>query len=346
MLPTKGYAQLEKGGRLQPWKFERRNPRPDDVSIKILYSGVCHSDIHALKDGWGQEIPLVPGHEIMGEVTNLGSNVKDFERGDHVLIGTMVDSCRVCQQCKTEMESYCRQSPTYTYDSLDRVDHTRTRGGYSDTYVADQRFVYHLPKGMNGAAAAPLVCAGITTYSPLRHWNIGPGHTVAVIGIGGLGHLGVKFARAMGAHVVAFTVSPDKVKEAKRLRAHEVVISTDSKAMQAQAGRFDFILDTVSGKHNLDPYLMALKMDGTLCSLGIPNSMQFTPAFIAMSRLSIASSASGGTRETREMLEFCAKHHVAADIELVKMSEINEVLERLGKSDVKYRFVIDMTNGF
>jgi alcohol dehydrogenase (NADP+) len=168
VLPTKGYAQLEKGGRLQPWKFERRNPRPDDVAVKILYSGICHTDIHALKDGWGQEIPLVPGHEIMGEVTNLGSNVKDFERGDHVLIGTMVDSCRVCQQCKAEMESYCRQSPTYTYDSLDRVDGTRTRGGYSDTYVADKRFVYHLPKGMNGAAAAPLVCAGITTYSPLR----------------------------------------------------------------------------------------------------------------------------------------------------------------------------------
>ena len=342
MLPTKGYALLEKGGRLTPWNFERREARPDDVVINIRYAGVCHSDVHAVRGSWAQEIPLVPGHEIMGEVLRVGANVTNFKAGDPVLVGTIVDSCRTCQPCQDHNEVYCRAFPTTTYDSIDRVDGTRTRGGFSTTYVADKRFVYHLPQGMDPAGAAPLLCAGITTFSPLRHLGVGPGKAVGVIGIGGLGHLAVKLARAMGAHVVAFTTSAKKAAEAHRLGAHEVVLSKDADAMKAQVGRLDFILDTVSARHNLDPYLLTLKLGGTLCSLGLPDSMQFTPMLLAISRISITSSGTGGTHDTLDMLEFCAKHNIVSDIELIKMGAINEAFDRLEAGDVKYRFVIDM----
>ncbi|RZK01642.1 MAG: NAD(P)-dependent alcohol dehydrogenase [Flavobacterium sp.] len=310
--------------------------------MKILYCGVCHSDLHAIKGAKSEELPLVPGHEFMGEVVEIGSSVTEFSIGDKVLVSNIVDSCRKCQPCLNQTESYCREFPTLTYGGIDRIDGTKTQGGYSDTYVADKRFVYHLPEGMNPAAAAPLLCAGITTYSALRHWQVGPGQTVGIVGIGGLGHLAIKFARAMGAHVVAFTTSPDKIEEAKRLGAHEVILSTDLKQMKEQAYRFDFILDNVSQPHNMDSYLISLKMDGTLCSLGIPDNLDFKPVLLTMGRRRISSSGSGGTKEIKEMLEFCQKHNIESDIELIEMKDINQAMERLSKGDVKYRFVIDM----
>lgn len=341
---TKAYAALQRGGPMVPWSFERRKPRPTDVAVKILFCGVCHSDIHSMNH-WGQEFPLVPGHEIVGEVTEIGSAVSRFAIGDKVMIGTIVDSCRHCDPCQAELEVYCREYPTLTFDGLDRIDGSRTRGGYSDHYVADERFVYALPEGLDPAASAPLLCAGVTTYSPLRHWSVGPGKTVGIIGIGGLGHLAVKFARAMGAHVVAFTTSPKKADEALKLGAHEVVLSTDAVQMAAQAFRFDFILDTVSKSYPMDPFLLALKLDATLCSLGIPDQFNFSPMLLAMGRRSIASSGSGGTRDTREMLAFCAEHNIVADVEVIGMSEINQAFERLEKGDVHYRFVVDMGRG-
>ncbi|MDB6051200.1 MAG: cinnamyl-alcohol dehydrogenase [Pseudomonas sp.] len=341
---TKAYAALQRGGPMVPWSFERRAPRPKDVAVKILFSGVCHSDIHSMNE-WGQEFPLVPGHEIVGEVTEVGAEVSRFKIGDKVMIGTIVDSCRHCEQCKANQEIYCREFPTTTFDGIDRVDGTRTRGGYSDQYVADEHFVYHLPEGLDPAAAAPLLCAGVTTYSPLRHWNVGPGKTVGIIGIGGLGHLAVKFARAMGAHVVAFTTSPKKAELALQLGAHEVVLSTDPEQMAAQAFRFDFILDTVSKRYPMDPFLLALKIDATLCSLGIPDQFDFNPVLLAMGRRSIASSGSGGTADTHEMLAFCAEHKIVADVEVIAMGDINEAFARLEKGDVHYRFVVDMARG-
>ncbi len=343
--PAKGFAAFEKGGPMKPWSFNRRAIRENDVAIKILYAGICHSDLHAIKDGWAGEFPIVPGHEIMGEVTEVGASVSEFKPGDPVLIGTIVDSCRVCDPCKQEIESYCRAFPTLTYDGLDRIDGARTRGGFSDSYVADKKFVYHLPAGIKREAAAPLMCAGVTVYSPLRHWKVGPGQVVGVIGIGGLGHLAVKFARAMGAHVVAFTTSANKVEEALSLGAHEVVLSTDAKQMEAQAYRFDFILDTVSKKYNMNPFIIALKLDATLCSLGIPDSFDLKPVLLTMGRRRLSSSGVGGTRETKEMLDFCVQHNIYSEIEMIQPSEIQNALERLENNDVRYRFVMDMTKG-
>ncbi len=338
---TQGFAALEQGGKLVPWSFERRAVRPGDVAVRIQYCGMCHSDIHGINK-WAAEFPLVPGHEIVGEVVEVGGSVTSFAVGDTVMIGTIVDSCRVCEMCEREMESYCRAYPTTTYDGVDRVDGTRTRGGYSELYVADERFVHRLPAGLDPAGAAPLLCAGITTYSPLRHWEVGPGKTVGIVGIGGLGHLAIKFARAMGAHVVAFTTSAAKVDEALALGAHEVVLSTDEAQMKAQAFRFDFILDTVSSRYPMNPYLLALDFDGTLCSLGILDSFDLDPVLLAMGRRRVASSGSGGTRETREMLDFCAEHGIVADVEMVKPDGINEALARLERGDVRYRFVLDL----
>jgi uncharacterized zinc-type alcohol dehydrogenase-like protein len=335
------YAALEKGGPLVPWQFQRRTPRPDDVAVKVLYCGVCHTDIHSVHH-WGQSFPLVPGHEIVGAVTAVGSNVSNFKVGDMVMIGVIVDSCRVCQPCQDGMEVYCREFPTQTFDGVDRIDGTRTRGGYSSQYVADQRFVYHLPDGLDPAAAAPLLCAGVTTYSPLVHWKVGPGMMVGVVGIGGLGHLAVKFARAMGAHVVAFTTSPAKQEAALALGAHEAVLSTDAAQMQAQAYRFDFILDTVSTTYPMTPMIAALKLDATLCSLGIPDSFDFLPLMLTMGRRRLASSGAAGTADTHAMLAFCAEHAIVADVEVIAMDQINDALARLQKGDVRYRFVIDM----
>ena len=341
---TPGYAALERGGPVVPFTFDRRDLRPHDVSLNITHCGVCHTDLHSIGK-WGQEFPIVPGHEIVGVVDAVGSAVTQHSVGDTVLIGTLVDSCRKCEACLAGEEVYCHEFPTSTYDGIDRVDGSRTRGGYSARTVADERFVFELPAGMDPAGAAPLLCAGITTYSPLRHWKVGPGMTVGVVGIGGLGHLGVKLARAMGAHVVAFTTSEAKVEAALALGAHEAVLSKDAAQMAKQARRFDFILDTVAVPYPMDPLLLALKRNGTLCSVGIPDRHDFSPMMLAMGRRSIASSGSGGTVETKEMLEFCAKHGIVSDYELVTPDQIAMAFERLERGDVRYRFVLDMQRG-
>lgn len=340
---TQGFAAMAKDSEIVPFTFERRAVRPHDVAMRVLFCGVCHSDIHSIRER-GAEFPLVPGHEIVGEVTDIGSGVTRFAVGDKVMVGTIVDSCRACDPCKASMEVYCREFPTLTYDGVDKIDGTRTRGGFADSYVADERFVYHLPEGLGAAAAAPLLCAGVTTFSPLRHWNIGPGQTVGIIGIGGLGHLAIKFARAMGAHVVAFTTSAKKIEEAMALGAHEAVLSTDAKQMETQAFRFDFILDTVSKRYPMDPFILALKLDATLCSLGIPESFDITPVMLTMGRRRLASSGSGGTCDTQEMLDFCREHNIVSNVETIEPSAdaINKAFDRLQKGDVRYRFVIDM----
>jgi len=340
-LKVRAFAAHERHGSIEPWAFERRALRDGDIALDILFSGICHSDLHSV-GGWGQEFPLVPGHEIVGRVTEIGAMVTRFAPGDMVMVGTIVDSCRTCAHCTIQMESYCQAYPTTTYDGVDQIDGSRTRGGYSSAYVADERFVHALPPGLDPAGAAPLVCAGITTFSPLRHWKVGPGSVVAVVGIGGLGHLGVKFARAMGAHVVAITTSADKVRSAFDLGAHEVVLSSDADAMAAQAWRFDLILDTVSQSHPLDGVLGALKLDGVLCSLGIPDAFDFNPVMLTLGRRSLSSSGVGGTSETREMLAFCAQHDIVADVEVIAPRDINTAFARLEAGDVRYRFVIDM----
>ncbi|MEI9936580.1 MAG: NAD(P)-dependent alcohol dehydrogenase [Pseudomonadota bacterium] len=341
MSPTAGFAALERNGAIVPFNFERRALRAHDVALDIAYCGICHTDIHMIGK-WGQEFPMVPGHEIVGMVRAIGPEVSKFKIGDRVAIGVMVDSCRECEPCLRGDEIYCRRFPTNTYDGIDRVDGTRTRGGYSSDYVADERFVHHVPENLDLAATAPLLCAGVTMFSPLRHWKVGPGTTVGIVGIGGLGHLGVKFARALGAHVVAFTTSPKKAESALALGAHESVLSTDAKQMAAQAYRMDFILDTVAVTYPLDPMLTALKLDGTLCSVGLPDKYEFSSFTLAMGRRSLASSGAGGTTVTREMLEFCGKHNIVADIELVRPVQIATAFERLEKADVRYRFVLDM----
>lgn len=344
-MPTtiSGLTALERNSPLTTFTFERRDPRPHDVAFDVLYCGLCHSDLHSIGE-WGQAFPLVPGHEMVGRVTAIGDAVEGFSPGDIVAVSVIVDSCRHCDPCERELETYCLEGPTSTYDGIDRVSGERTRGGYSQAYVADERFVHHVPEGLDLAAVAPLLCAGLTTWSPLRHWNVGFGMTVGVIGIGGLGHLGLKFARALGAHVVAFTTSPDKAEDALRLGAHEAIVSSDEALMAAQANRFDFLLDTVSTSYPMDPFVRALKLDGALCSLGIPNEFNVTPVMLAMGRRSIASSGAGGTRDVREMLEFCAKHSIVSEIELVENDPdaVNSALDRLARNDVRYRFVIDM----
>lgn len=342
MQSNSGFGVYERGGPMRAVSFERRDLLEHDVAVRTLFCGVCHSDLHAINDEQST-YPLVPGHEIVGEVIAVGTSVTAFASGDRVMIGTIIDSCRVCDPCEAHIEQYCRRYPTTTYNGIDRIDGSRTKGGYSDGYVADERFVYHLPAGLDAAAAAPLLCAGITTYSPLRAWEIGPGKTVGIVGIGGLGHLAIKFARAMGAHVVAFTTSEKKRQDAFRLGAHEVVLSTDSRAMDDQEWRFDFVLDTVSQAHRMTPYLDVLKLDGTLCSLGIPDAFEFDPLALTMGRRRLTSSGVGGTRETRDMLAFCSEHGIVADVEVIAPEGIGEAFGRLARADVYYRFVLDMT---
>jgi alcohol dehydrogenase (NADP+) len=335
-----GLAAIDRGDRLVPWTFERRALRSDDIAVKIQFCGVCHSDLHAIRGN--SRFPLVPGHEMVGEVTAIGTNVTKFQVGDAVVIGNIVDSCGHCPPCQSHEESYCREFPTTTYDGIDRHDGSITRGGYSNEYVVKTDFAYHLPSGLDPASVAPLVCAGVTTWSPLRHWNIGSGTTIGIVGIGGLGHLAIKFAHALGAYVVVFTTSEKKLAEALKLGADEAILSTDTEKMAAQKYRFDFILDTVSAKHLLDPYLLALTLDGTLCCLGIPDRMEFTPVLLTMGRRRLTSSGSAGTLETQEMLDFCSKHNIASDVEVIAAADVNEGFERLERGDVRYRLVIDM----
>jgi uncharacterized zinc-type alcohol dehydrogenase-like protein len=340
---TKAFSATSAASPLAPTTIQRREPAGSDVRIDILYCGVCHSDLHFARNEWHfTQYPAVPGHEIIGRVTSVGPDVKKFKVGDTVGVGCLVDSCRTCPDCRAGLEQFCH-GMVMTYGSEDKVLGGGTLGGYARSIVVTEDFVLRIPANLDLAAAAPLLCAGITTYSPLRHWQVGKGQKVGIVGLGGLGHMGVKFARAFDAHVVLFTTSPNKVADAKRLGAHEVVVSKDEAQMAAQAGTFDFILDAVSATHDLNAYLNLLKRDGNLVLVGAPDKPLPVSAFpLIMRRRSFSGSLIGGLPETQEMLDFCGQHNLTCDIEMIRMDQINEAYERMLKSDVKYRFVIDM----
>jgi len=346
-LEVKGYAAQSAETPLAPFEFTRRDLRPTDVEVTIRYCGVCHSDIHQARNEWHNSLyPMVPGHEIIGQISRIGSEVSGFTLGEWVGVGCMVDSCQECSACAKGLEQYCEKHPTLTYNGTDRHDGLPTYGGYSDKIISAANFVVHLTEGLDPAAAAPLLCAGITTYSPLRHWKIGPGHKVAVVGLGGLGHMALKFAKAFGADVTLFTRTPGKETEARRLGAEHVVISTDEEQMKAVAGRFDFIIDTVPTEHDLNPYLATLALDGTLCLVGLIGPLEPPVNSIALllGRRAVTGSGIGGIAETQEMLDFCAATGVTCDVEMINIQEINEAYERMLRSDVRYRFVIDLAS--
>jgi uncharacterized zinc-type alcohol dehydrogenase-like protein len=342
---TKAYSTLSATTPLSAATIERRQPTVSDVQIQIQYCGVCHSDLHFARNEWGfTQYPAVPGHEIVGRVTAVGSGVKKFKVGDTVGVGCLVDSCRTCPDCRSGLEQFCTNM-VMTYGSMDKHLNAPTLGGYAQSIVVTEDFVLRMPANLNLAAAAPLLCAGITTYSPLRHWKVGPGQKVGIVGLGGLGHMGVKFAKAFGAHVVLFTTSPSKVADGKRLGAHEVVVSTDAAQMAAHTNSFDFILDAVSATHDINAYFNLLKRDGNLTLVGAPEKPLPVAAFpLIFRRRSFSGSLIGGLPETQEMLDFCGKHNITCDIEMIRMDEINTAYERMLKSDVKYRFVIDMAS--
>lgn len=347
MYTAIGYAAQSATTPLAPVKFERRSPRADDVAIDILYCGVCHSDIHQARNEWGIAVyPLMPGHEIVGKVTAVGANVTRHKIGDLVGVGCMVDSCRTCSPCQHGLEQYCEAGNTGTYGSHDRHDGTLTQGGYSTAVVVSEDFVLKVSESLDTQAVAPLLCAGITTYSPLRHWNVGQGSKVAVVGLGGLGHMAVKLAKAMGAEVTLFTRSLGKSDDAFRLGASHVVLSTDEEQMKAVANTFDLIIDTVPYTHDLKPYVPTLALDGTLVLVGLVGELEQTINTVPMimGRRSISASVIGGIAETQEMLDFCAEHNIVPDVEMINMQDINTAYERMEKSDVKYRFVIDMAS--
>jgi uncharacterized zinc-type alcohol dehydrogenase-like protein len=344
MIQSFGFAAPSPKAPLQPFHFDRREVRDNDILISIHYCGVCHSDIHQVRDEWGHGMfPMVPGHEIVGKVEKIGASVKNFKVGDTVGVGCMVDSCKTCEPCGEGLEQYCTQGFTGTYNALERESKSPTYGGYSNSIVVREDFVLKVSEKLDLAKVAPLLCAGITTFSPLRHWKVSQGQKVGVIGLGGLGHMAVKLANSMGAHVVVFTTSPSKQEDAKRLGAHEVVISKDAEAMKAQGGRLDFILDTVSGKHDVNDYLACLKRDGTMVMVGLPEEPPKVEGFnLVMGRRSLAGSLIGGIKETQEMLDYCARLGITSDVEMIPIQKINEAYERMLKGDVKYRFVIDM----
>lgn len=345
MTQTRAYGATSSSQPLAPINIERREPGPHDVKIDILYCGVCHSDLHTARNEWQNTLyPSVPGHEIVGSVATVGSQVTEFKPGDTVGVGCMVDSCQRCASCADGEEQYCENGFTGTYNGP-MFGGENTWDGYSESVVVDEKFVLNIAHQAGQlAAVAPLLCAGITTYSPLRHWNVGPGKKVGIVGLGGLGHMGVKLAHAMGAHVVLFTTSPGKQQDAKRLGADEVAVSKDQAQMAQHTGSFDFILSTVAASHNLDPFLALLKRDGTLCLVGAPEHPHPSPNVfnLILKRRQLAGSLIGGIRETQEMLDFCAKHGIVSDIEMIAMKDINNAYERMLKGDVKYRFVIDM----
>ena len=329
---------------LQQMDIERREVTAKDVEIDILFCGVCHSDLHTARNEWhGTVYPNVPGHEIVGRISKVGDKVTQFKVGDLAAVGCMVDSCRECEQCRKGSEQYCEKGNIQTYNGHDRHLNKQTFGGYSERIVVDEDFVLRVPENLDLAATAPLLCAGVTTWSPLKHWNVGEGHKVGIVGIGGLGHMGVKLAKAMGAHVVVITTSPSKVEDAKRLGADEVILSTDKEQMKAHTSTLNFILDCVSADHDLNAYMRLLKVDGTLALVGAPEHPLPVAAFsLIPGRKSLAGSTIGSIKETQEMLDFCGQHNITSDIELIKIQDINEAYERLLKGDVKYRFVIDM----
>jgi uncharacterized zinc-type alcohol dehydrogenase-like protein len=349
MYNTRAYSAGGPTSLLASTTIPRREPTDRDVQIEILFCGICHSDLHAVRNEWSSIMPttypIVPGHEIVGRVTHVGSAVSKFKPGDLAAVGCLVDSDGTCPNCQAGLENFC-PNLTLTFNSPDRHGTAPvTYGGYSGSIVVDERFVLRVPTNLNVPGVAPLLCAGITTYSPLRHWQVGPGKKVGVVGLGGLGHMGVKFARAFGAHVVVFTTSPGKTEDALRLGAHEVVVSRSTDQMQQHAGSFDFILDTVSANHDVDAYLNQLRLDGNLTLVGVPsNPMSVTAFGLIVGRRSLSGSNIGGLPETQEMLDFCGANNITADVELIPIQQVNEAYERLLKSDVKYRFVIDMAS--
>jgi uncharacterized zinc-type alcohol dehydrogenase-like protein len=344
MLSSKGYAAQNAHTPLAPFAFERRTPGPTEIAIEILYCGVCHSDLHMARNEWGQAVyPMVPGHEIVGRVIAAGAEVTRFQVGQVAAIGVIVDSCRHCAPCDQGEEHYCAEGATLTYAAKDRVDGTITMGGYSSNYVVDERFAHTVPANLDLAAVAPLLCAGITTYSPLRHWKVGPGMKVGIVGLGGLGHMGLKFAHSFGAYTVQLTTSLKKKEDALKLGADEVILSTDPEQMKAHAGTFDFILDTASAPHALEPYLSLLKQDATMCLVGLPDKPPAVSVFsLITKRIAIAGSMIGGMPETQEMLDYCGQHNITSDVEVIPVAQINHAFERMLKQDVKYRFVLDM----
>jgi len=345
-MKTIGFACTAANEPLAPFSFERRAPRANDVVMEILYCGVCHSDLHWARNDWGWTIfPAVPGHEIVGRVIETGPGVTRYKIGDHVAVGCMVDSCQHCDQCRKGEEQLCREGNTGTYGGFDRFTKEYTLGGYSKHLVVREEFALRVPDGLDLARAAPLLCAGITTYSPLRTWNVGPGSRVGVIGLGGLGHMAVKLASAMGAHVTVLSRTQDKAEDAHALGADALLVSTAADAMAKAAGSFDLIIDTVPVKHDLNPYLPLLDVDGTLVIVGqIGPVVEPSTVPLVLGRRRIAGSPIGGIRETQEMLDFCARKNVLPDVEMIRMDEINHAFERMEKSDVRYRFVIDMAS--
>jgi uncharacterized zinc-type alcohol dehydrogenase-like protein len=345
-MKTMGYEAASPGAKLKLVAIVRRDLRPDDVAVKVTFCGVCHTDLHALNTPveQGGTFPLVPGHEFVGEVTAIGEDVTRFRIGDAVAVGNIVDSCGVCDMCRAGQENFCRDFPTLTYGGTDRHDGTFTVGAYSGDYVVRDRFVYHRPAELDPAGVAPLMCAGITVWEPLRRWNAGPGSRVGVVGLGGLGHLAVKFAAALGAEVTVFTTSAGKADDARALGAHSVVVSTDEGAMEEAANRLDLIIDTVAVSHDLAPYLSCLALDGTLCSLGYLGPITIETMNLLIGRKSLSSAGSGGHTHTQEMLDFCGTHGITADVEVVPSAQVDTALERLARNNVRYRFSLDMSD--
>lgn len=348
-FPAKAYSAQNATSGLGPSTIRRRRVRPQDVHIEILYCGICHSDLHQVRNEWQGTMPTVypcvPGHEIVGRVVKVGNSVKKFKGGDFAAVGCMVDSDRTCENCRNGEEQFCDSFPTLTYNAPDKFLGGVTYGGYSEAIVVDEAFVLRVPDSSNLPGVAPLLCAGITTYSPMHHWNVRKGQKVGVVGLGGLGHMGLKFAKALGAHVVLFTTSTNKTAEALRLGADEVVVSKDAAQMQKHANSFDFILDTASAEHDLNAYLQLVKLNGTMTLVGAPEKPAPVSAFaLLVRRRQLAGSIIGGIRETQEMLDFCADHGIRSDVEVIPAQQINQAFERLSKGDVKYRFVIDMAS--
>lgn len=344
MIQTKGYAAQSAETNLAPWDFERREVGPHDVQFDILFCGVCHSDLHQIKNEWGGSIfPMVPGHEIVGKVIAVGSHVKKFKIGDLAGTGCLVDSCRSCENCQEGLEQYCLNGSSPTYNGLEQDKKTPTYGGYSNTIVVHEDFVLHISEKLDLAAVAPLLCAGITTYSPLRHWKVGKGHRLAVLGLGGLGHMAVKFGVAFGAEVTVLSTSADKEADAKKLGAHKFVVTKDPEQFKSVKGYFDFILDTVSAPHDMNAYVSLLRTNGVHICVGVPpGEIQVHPFALLGGRRSVAGSGIGGLPETQEMLDYCAAHNIVSDIEMIDIKDIQTAYDRMIKGDVRYRFVIDM----
>jgi len=344
MIETKGYAAQDAKTPLAPWKFQRREVEAHDIQLDILYCGVCHSDLHQIRNEWGGSIfPMVPGHEIIGRVSKVGKSVKKFKTGDLAGVGCLVDSCRECENCQHGLQQYCTGGPSFTYNSMEQDRKTITYGGYSNLVVVNEDFVLHVSEKLPIKGVAPLLCAGITTYSPLRHWKVGKGHKVGILGLGGLGHMAVKFAASFGAEVTMLSTSPSKENDAKKLGAHKFVLTSNTESLKSVKGYFDFIIDTVSAPHDYNLYLSLLKTDGIQICVGVPPTPAQINGFSLLGgRKSLAGSSIGGLPETQEMLDYCAEHNITSDVEVINIKDINSAYVRMLKGDVHYRFVIDM----